>query len=76
MMVGAFKRAIARHIFMEIRVPIQDRLKLHREYWALLPKDEADKLRAEFARQQREENEHRRALEIVEAGRPRNFRGK
>lgn len=41
-----------------------------------LPVDVADNIRAEDARIAREDEQHRRALEIAEAGRPRNFWGR
>ena len=42
---------------------------------SLLPKDETDKLRAERKQEMKEKMEHRRKLEIAEAGRGRNFWG-
>ena len=41
-----------------------------------MPKEEADKIRAEDVRIARENEIHRRALEIANAGRARNFWGK
>ena len=47
-----------------------------RENWLnSLPKEESDKIRAEDARVVNENLEHKRALEIANAGRPRNFWG-
>ena len=50
--------------------------KAREEWLNSLPKEEADKIRAEDAAKAREQELHRRALEIAEAGRPRNFWGK
>lgn len=50
--------------------------KARQEWLDSLPKEEADKIRADDARIARENELHRRALEIAHAGRPRNFWGK
>ncbi len=50
--------------------------KARNEWLDSLPKDEADKIRADDARIAREEELHRREIEIAAAGRPRNFWGK
>jgi hypothetical protein len=42
---------------------------------SLLPREEADKLREERKQEIKEKLEHRRKLEIAEAGRARNFWG-
>ena len=42
---------------------------------SLLPREEADKLRAERKQEIKEKIEHRKRLEIAEAGRARNFWG-
>lgn len=42
---------------------------------SLLPKKEADKLRAERKQEREERKEHREKLEIANAGRTRNFWG-
>lgn len=42
---------------------------------SLLPKEEADKLREERKQEIKEKIEHRKKLEIAEAGRARNFWG-
>lgn len=50
--------------------------KARQEWLDSLPKEEADKIRSEDVRIARENELHRRALEIAEAGRARNFWGK
>jgi len=50
--------------------------KARQEWLDAMPKDEADKIRVNDARIARENELYRRALEIAEAGRPRNFWGK
>ena len=50
--------------------------KARQEWLDSLPKEKADKIRADDARTARENELHRRAIEIAEAGRPRNFWGK
>lgn len=40
-----------------------------------LPKEEADKLKAKRRAEREEEEEHKKALEIADAGRARNFWG-
>ena len=48
-----------------------------REKWLdSMPKENSDTIRAADRRKSREDLKHRRALEIAEAGRPRNFWGK
>ena len=44
-------------------------------YCATLPKEEADKLKAERQDRREKEDAHRKALEIADAGRTRNFWG-
>lgn len=50
--------------------------KLRNEWLNSLPAEEAKRLREEYAIAAREDELHRRVLEIAEAGRPRNFWGK
>ncbi len=50
--------------------------KAREEWLNSLPKDEADRIRAEDVERRREKLLHRRAIEVAEAGRPRNFWGK
>lgn len=50
--------------------------RARQEWLDSLPKEEADKIRSEDVRIARENELHRRALEIAEAGRARNFWGK
>jgi hypothetical protein len=50
--------------------------KARNEWLDSLPKEEANKIREEDARIALENERHRRALEIADAGRPRNFWGK
>lgn len=50
--------------------------KARKQWIESLPKDEADRVRAEDSRIARENELHRRAVEIAEAGRARNFWGK
>jgi hypothetical protein len=47
-----------------------------REAWIdSMPEEEQEKIRAEDAKKARDELAHRRALEVAEAGRARNFWG-
>ena len=50
--------------------------KARQEWLDSLPQEVADKIRADDARIARENELHRREIEIAEAGRPRNFWGK
>lgn len=45
--------------------------KARQDWLDTLPKEEADKMRADDARRAREKELHRRAIEVAEAGRPR-----
>jgi hypothetical protein len=48
-----------------------------RETWLeSLPKEEAEKIREQDLIDEKDSLQHKRALEIAEAGRPRNFWGK
>lgn len=50
--------------------------KAREEWLSTMPEEKANKIREELAIKARERELHRRALEIAEAGRPRNFWGK
>lgn len=50
--------------------------KARQEWINSLPKEEADRVRADDAWIARDKELHRRELEVAEAGRPRNFWGK
>lgn len=61
---------------MAIQVAQQIESNNAREAWLKsLPKDAAEKIRQKDREKHDEEMKHRRALELAEAGRPRNFWG-
>ncbi len=50
--------------------------KQFQEYLKTLPEEEARRIKGERKKKRESEEEHRKKLEIAEAGRPRNFWGK
>ncbi len=51
-------------------------IRKRNEWIDTLPKDEQDAIRKKDLQESKEREEHRKKLEIAEAGRPRNFFGK
>lgn len=56
-------------------VSLYEEAKARKAYIDSLPEDLAKKIRADEAKKAIDDKLHRRALEIAEAGRPRNFWG-
>ena len=61
---------------LDAAVHLIEAIRERDEWIATLPKDEQDAIREKDLQESKEREDHRKNLEIAEAGRPRNFFGK